>query len=633
MATVLELTTPVQATGTGDVDLKNSTTFTINGVEGDKSQISYTRSATVLFYVRDTVGDSWETHTIDVDDGSGDNAISIIDKNGEEVSVITVTIGDGKNWQKFEVTLEADYKIKFGSGPYSNEKRLFIVKKSQEETFDASHLGTENPDVPEYNENNDVLFSMTESWRYPIDLDNQTKTAAELMPTLNISPVTIDNGVFNVTQEMLDANDVISFTATYGELSKSGSIETPDTIAPVITLNGSSSVTIGSNSDEGASYTDPGASAHDARDGDISSSITTTGSVDISVVGTYTITYDVSDTAGNQATPVERTVNVLHLELTTPVEFKGTEPGTVDLKNFTTFTIGGEEGDKSQISYTYTRSATVLFYVRDTYGDGWNGHTIDVDDGSDNNAIKIIDKNGEEVSVITVADADNLVWQKFEVTLEADYLIKFGSGTYQNEIRLFIVNKSQEETFDASHLGTENTMPSANDVLFMTSTWKHNYSNLTNQTKTPAELMPTLNLNPVTIDNGVFNVTQEMLDANDVISFTATYGELSKSGSIEAIYSETPNVEITLNGNETMTLNVGDSFSDPGATTDADGVTATVTGSVDTSVVGTYTLTYSAAGATQDKVRTVTVLPTVQDVSTHTVKNQPTSFFLKYNGP
>ena len=91
-----------------------------------------------------------------------------------------------------------------------------------------------------------------------------------------------------------------------------------------------------------------------------------------------------------------------------------------------------------------------------------------------------------------------------------------------------------------------------------------------------------------------------------------------------------------------MTLNVGDSFSDPGATTDADGVTATVTvtdadgvvlSSVDTSVVGTYTLTYSAAGATQDKVRTVTVLPTVQNVSTHTEKNQPTSFFLKYNGP
>ena len=82
-----------------------------------------------------------------------------------------------------------------------------------------------------------------------------------------------------------------------------------------------------------------------------------------------------------------------------------------------------------------------------------------------------------------------------------------------------------------------------------------------------------------------------------------------------------------------MTLNVGDSFVDPGATTDTDGVTATVTGSVDTSVVGTYTLTYSAAGATQDKVRTLTVLPTVQDVSTHTVKNQPTSFFLKYNGP
>lgn len=101
-------------------------------------------------------------------------------------------------------------------------------------------------------------------------------------------------------------------------------------------------------------------------------------------------------------------------------------------------------------------------------------------------------------------------------------------------------------------------------------------------------------------------------------------------------------VEITLvnDNDDTNKVNVGTNFSDPGATTNADGVTATVTvidadgvvlSSVDTSVVGTYTLTYSADGATENKVRTVTVLPTVQDVSTHTVKNQPTSFFLKYN--
>lgn len=69
----------------------------------------------------------------------------------------------------------------------------------------------------------------------------------------------------------------------------------PDTGAPTITLVGSSTINI----EEGDSYTDAGASASDEVDGDISSSITTSGSVDASTPGTYILTYSVSDAAGN----------------------------------------------------------------------------------------------------------------------------------------------------------------------------------------------------------------------------------------------------------------------------------------------------------------------------------------------
>ena len=58
----------------------------------------------------------------------------------------------------------------------------------------------------------------------------------------------------------------------------------PDTGAPTITLVGSSTINI----EEGDSYTDAGASASDEVDGDISNSITTSGSVDASTPGTYT---------------------------------------------------------------------------------------------------------------------------------------------------------------------------------------------------------------------------------------------------------------------------------------------------------------------------------------------------------
>jgi choice-of-anchor A domain-containing protein len=57
-------------------------------------------------------------------------------------------------------------------------------------------------------------------------------------------------------------------------------------------------------------YVDPGARATDACFGDLSSSIVRTGSVNSDVPASYTLTYAVSDPAGNSAPPVSRSVNV-----------------------------------------------------------------------------------------------------------------------------------------------------------------------------------------------------------------------------------------------------------------------------------------------------------------------------------
>jgi len=82
--------------------------------------------------------------------------------------------------------------------------------------------------------------------------------------------------------------------------------EAPDTTKPVITLLGDATVTL----TVGDTYSDAGATALDDKDGDITSQIVTTGSVDTSTVGTYTITYSVTDAAGNTADTVTRTVSV-----------------------------------------------------------------------------------------------------------------------------------------------------------------------------------------------------------------------------------------------------------------------------------------------------------------------------------
>jgi len=79
-----------------------------------------------------------------------------------------------------------------------------------------------------------------------------------------------------------------------------------DTIAPVISLHGGNPISLTQNT----AFTDPGASAHDAIDGDLSESIVASGVVDTSVVGTYTRTYTVADTSGNQSPTISRTIHV-----------------------------------------------------------------------------------------------------------------------------------------------------------------------------------------------------------------------------------------------------------------------------------------------------------------------------------
>ena len=78
-----------------------------------------------------------------------------------------------------------------------------------------------------------------------------------------------------------------------------------DTIAPEIKILGDETVTIGLDE----KYTDKGAMATDNVDGDITKNIKSSGKVDTSKEGTYTITYTVSDKAGNKSTK-KRTVIV-----------------------------------------------------------------------------------------------------------------------------------------------------------------------------------------------------------------------------------------------------------------------------------------------------------------------------------
>lgn len=79
-----------------------------------------------------------------------------------------------------------------------------------------------------------------------------------------------------------------------------------DDSVPIITLNSSDSLFHVLNQ----VYVDPGATAIDETDGDISSSIYIENLVNENLVGEYSITYNVVDQAGNEAIPITRWVLV-----------------------------------------------------------------------------------------------------------------------------------------------------------------------------------------------------------------------------------------------------------------------------------------------------------------------------------
>jgi len=134
--------------------------------------------------------------------------------------------------------------------------------------------------------------------------------------------------------------------------SLGGGSENADTSKPIITLIGDTTITL----TVGDTYTDAGATAFDNVDGNITVNITTNYPVDVNTTGTYTVTYDVNDTAGNVATQVTRTVIVND---TTPpvITILGVNPASaVQFETYTDAGATAEDAVEGNVTVTTTGS-------------------------------------------------------------------------------------------------------------------------------------------------------------------------------------------------------------------------------------------------------------------------------------
>ncbi len=151
-------------------------------------------------------------------------------------------------------------------------------------------------------------------------------------------------------------------------------VVSPTNTPPIITLIGANPLNI----TVGNVFTDPGVTATDTEDGDLTSAIVRTGSVNASTTGTYTLTYVVKD-SGNLYATTTRTVIVNPVSTTTPPVEPPANPPTNTGGGGGGGNLGGHRHDISTISSGgEILGATSCAYLRDYLKIDWQNDPIEV---------------------------------------------------------------------------------------------------------------------------------------------------------------------------------------------------------------------------------------------------------------
>ena len=198
---------------------------------------------------------------------------TILKQNGVPVETKTDGFVDLKTLGSYEVTYSAEY-----AGIHMEETRTFIVQDTLAPAIE--------------------LVADPEHFTSPVAQYEEEGFTA------------IDNYDGDVTSLVVreEHDGIVTYTVTDSSGNTSSvdrEIIYKDVIAPVITLKDGESI----NFSIGNAFTDPGFTASDEVDGDITANVTVTGSVDGNTAGTYKLTYRVQDSSAN-VTEIVRTVKV-----------------------------------------------------------------------------------------------------------------------------------------------------------------------------------------------------------------------------------------------------------------------------------------------------------------------------------
>jgi len=251
--------------------------------------------------------DAGATATDHVDGTITDKIITVSNVNTNIVGTYTVT---------YNVTdVEGNTSKAIRTVNVVDEPPVITLNGSNEETVQLGQSYTDSPD--------DGLGA-TAGDSIDGDLTQYIKTNLDDLDTTK-------PGIFTLTYNVIDTEGLAAKQVTR-------TIIIHDQYSPIIIMGGVTPVLVEKNS----VYTDAGATATDHVDGTITDKIITINNVNTSIVGTYTVTYNVTDAEGNVATERTRTVNVV--DSPPVITLIGDNPVTVEYGQIYT-DLGATAGD------------------------------------------------------------------------------------------------------------------------------------------------------------------------------------------------------------------------------------------------------------------------------------------------
>ncbi len=477
----------------------------------------------------------------------------------------------------------------------------------------------------------------------------------DLTSSIVVGGDTVNTGVIGVYGVTYSVSDTAGNAA-----EKLRPVYVEDNEAPVITLTGDNPMTVTYQ----GTYTDPGATATDNYDGDISGSIVVSGdTVDPNTPGNYLVRYDVGDTEGNEALQVIRTVNVPTPDPKT-LTVTGPSNGDIVLTPPDPAVVV-EDGDPDHDEdYVYGTPVSVqanpasgfIFgaWGGDLTGEGGATRWTEGFDDTSLDPSWSVDSGtwAEDVSgYLTVAAESGVTPAISRPQTQADLAIHYAyqrvSGTEVLENTVRYVDSDNRVWLEISPnaialketvAGTEATLATASGVASDLETWYFVEIQVHRDTITlwraeesgPAQFVVSASGTHTTTTEFAWSTGEDTAYAFDNLTYRdlpaqATLvmdGDKTISATFLAVDTTVP--VITLLGNGTMSIDCGEVFTDPGATASDNrygDITADIRVGgdvVDNTTPGTYVITYDVTDregnvATQVS-RTVTV--TATDVST-----------------